>query len=1800
MKPWPVRFLIQRVIWLCAASCCLPPAIAQSPSDWLADPYGPKLAAGTATQFSSFDFQNIDNINLMNGALGLRVPLGAQYAAGGGLAYDLAAYYSSSDSELRMRYTYQFGGIAGLQRSFATQVPVTSSNAGRGWQVHLGRLIEPSIANWGSQPLDYRDHNHAYHREWIYVAPDGTEHHFSDIGVHGEGDKDADTGVDVKPGTLPVQVDTSPHTAAGMFFSRDGSFQRLKFASATSATVEMPNGDIHTFERSTAWLDRAFDPNPWRLRRIQDRAGNTITLDYAAASWSITDRYGRVQRVHWEADPWFGGRVKRVETTAFGGAIATFQFSYTDVSFGRWDANHINSIPGMHGRLDRITRPDTAKFEFSYILASAGVISSNLISLVQLPSGGKLHYEYGSVFLPSAQVCETRIDNSTSIPAVRARSVLSASSAILASKTYLRQTDWSPMIPQQYCLDGGDQPFYHRPMSELTVAEFERYDTGKAKLKLSYFSVFPISRTGPNFGLGQQTGAGGWKSEDYGQPFTRDETDGGLFLSTRSFDCAFDTLPINATPDSLADTCARQQSTYLNIQQDYTVCRASSPDPITLGVSRDAGWECLGNNAHPTDVKTVFHDDQDHYLLDRFIEDDGFGHRRIQRTSGTISAADTREVETRYNAGRGVLKQTADGHFDAGSTWANLGITEPWILSQYTLKTIARANAVDYSESVCFGPSGNGIAPTKIRIRALPTDGTHDVLYENLYNTAVPGLPVETRIYGGDKQILQAGGLGCNINPSNPETVVKREFDRGVLKKQYLLGSTITMSDVRSVDPNSGLSQQTADASGNIISTYVYDLLGRITSITRSAGVADESFTYRLPGVDSWSGAPQSIRNQFEGSVTFSTDTVFYDELGRAIEQRKLHPESGEISVLNTYRPDGVIAFTSTPQKVGVENRAWGTSIDSDWLGRPVHVTAPDGKQSFFNYIGVRIQRSTVAVGTVETSNGVSTQQATTEVKYDRYGNVLSRQTPTATTTFYYDSLDRLRDAYRGVQRRGYAYDGRGVLLFEMLPEIGDNPNSSSSWVIYGGHNALGKPGFVSNPSYHLSYTYDSDQRITQVIDGSGRSVIENSYGVSGSANGRLQTTRRRNALGFASSGGALADGDAVDVVYFYFYRPNGSIERRSMHVIGLSEIGAQTRLPTFGVEQYWTSDALLRTVNITYPVCAWTNSSDVCAAPNAPRVVTHHYARDALKSIATPIDATTNFGSLGATLTYHPNGAIQSIAHANGRVDWIGIGDKSTTRLGALNLAGVAGNPATPGLLDLGDYLYDGAGNITKIGPTRFIYDLSSRLAKAYVPGSPGVSEAYQYDSYDNLVLKGSQAIAVNPDNNRMSASDLQYDRNGRLVNSGGSSGYNLTYTNANLASMSTTPVGGTNTPCRLPVALPTWCEMYVYDPGGDRVGVIKAGGTLTDALGFEWAFRDLNGKVLRTYTHSKQTASSPSQIAGQYDYIYAGDTLIASSGRNEAPLWDSARYYHVDHLGSVRLATNSAGAVIGSTQHFKAFGESASSSGLNERIVDWAGYEKDPNGLTHNLKERQYFSGWGRFLSPDAGRDGWNLYAYADNNPINRRDPSGRYGCAAPAPGARGFSAAECARVIQAQKDASARIDRAKAALRSAADAVEANAAAKAAGKPEVKLTREQKAALREHERTVGRGSDAADTASRLREHATSLEEGQTRLDANQDGSNLTGEFVFAYEGPKDQPGTGARGGNFINVNQKADVYGDDTQLQLTVAHESLHNYLGANGMNPEQYDSLPDLAHRSPQTAIKNPESLIQILKTYSPKP
>jgi len=106
---------------------------------------------------------------------------------------------------------------------------------------------------------------------------------------------------------------------------------------------------------------------------------------------------------------------------------------------------------------------------------------------------------------------------------------------------------------------------------------------------------------------------------------------------------------------------------------------------------------------------------------------------------------------------------------------------------------------------------------------------------------------------------------------------------------------------------------------------------------------------------------------------------------------------------------------------------------------------------------------------------------------------------------------------------------------------------------------------------------------------------------------------------------------------------------------------------------------------------------------------------------------------------------------------------------------------------------------------------------------------------------------------------------------------------------------------------------------------------------------------------------------------------------------------FYGYDGSGTVRQLTNSAGAVT-DTYEYDAFGNSITISGSTPNHFKYRGEEWDPDLGLYYLRARYMNPLTGRFVSrdPENGMDvdpqTLHKYVYADGDPVNGADPSGR----------------------------------------------------------------------------------------------------------------------------------------------------------------------------------------------------------------
>lgn len=475
----------------------------------------PNLERGFAPE-KLYQFDGVDNVNVLNGNLVLTLPIGMAYPAGGGLTYAMTLTYNSKLWDIEERQ-----GQAPPNPPYVQALPNRRANAGFGWQLSMGRLVPPLDPTNNAVPL-----------AWLYVGPDGAEHT-----LHGSF---------AYPG---------PPTPQPTGISKDGSFLRFRHLANNVHELDFPDGTIHKFDAQN------------RLVEIRDRfsSPNKITVSYPLNAWQITDRFGRshyVRFVNKVQDGLSVQFVNRVELVGFGGGASqyVYQFTYVDRNFPRanggtqgpcYDTDPLTALNLTVPFLEGLTLPDGSNYQFGYNLTELGTACRvGTIASLRLPTLGTIEWDYTGRLLPT-EGCEPATHWAAKSPAVFNRRQRDAAGVLLGEWTYGFSLSSTPLPAPGDTTCG--QAGLTLPREEARVI----VTTPLGHRTTHYFSVWPNNRDSYS----------GFQRSDYGLPFTRLQPgDGsGRFLSRRT-----------AEWDATAGVYVTKRSEYVRYEADG-VCGLFDP-----------------------------------------------------------------------------------------------------------------------------------------------------------------------------------------------------------------------------------------------------------------------------------------------------------------------------------------------------------------------------------------------------------------------------------------------------------------------------------------------------------------------------------------------------------------------------------------------------------------------------------------------------------------------------------------------------------------------------------------------------------------------------------------------------------------------------------------------------------------------------------------------------------------------------------------------------------------------------------------------------------------------------------------------------------------------------------------------------------------------------------------------------------------------------------------------------------------------------------------------------------------------
>lgn len=1179
-----------------------------------------------------YHLTDLDSVNLYNGNLILRIPLGDTYPANAEFRYGLTLVYNGKFWDFHREQEPDDDDEDSLGGDWHTiSDPNRRSNAGVGWRVSLGRLLAPDDA---SSITPGNETN-----RWIYEGPAGDEHPFESTVFGAEN-------------TTPV--------LRGV----DQDHLRMVLQSDGARNIEFPNGDIHRFQ---------FERGRWRLRTITDRFGNFLKIDSTwytpsnandgrEASWTLTDSTGRTHTVVFRPFPTMsngvdaGQNVDVIRLATVGGQ-ADYEFVYEEVNvpwagsaWPGWYADHGDDA--ILPVLKKIVLPgDVTSFRFTYY-------SSGALESVGLPTGGELRYEYQEIDLPQSFCYASSFAGRN--PGVKSRTTPDGRWDYAYT---LAQPATNP-DPQQ-SVEDCDVQAPDSPGAVPLVQPLIRWSrasvlsppvpftagstTTMRRVRTDhYFYTWPedpapadpwnlIVDNTPTVYMGQPITTGAPAVGTAGPDVEAVDVAGDpdrRFLSTRIFEGCADN-----------GDCADGrfvQSSYLRF-----------PKPFIWNWFGDSHW------IYPvTSTRTVFNEDTGCggtcWVQSTNSEPDGVGKYRKSETTTNFPLGGAFSTFTNYAAW-----SESDIHTAA----------KRWLLHSYD-----RAERIEQGMTqrtdFCFDPvtgflNGN-------RVLRENEWGAHDVL--TLYTNDAKGNVEFERNFGGDTQALKTDTAcgGPATAGAAPQYLIRHSYFAGLRKKSEYCDPTIAGNGCTSVatvldldiDASSARPTKSRDVSG-VATGYVYTPIIGLLEKSTPAGAAATDYLYHRETF------PHSVDVITAATAGAVKSTITFDGFGRVSETKTLIPsDAGESSpsswALRTTRYDGLgrRAAVSEPYAPG-ETPALFTSTEYDAFARPTRVTAPDGAVVRYSYSGTRemtrITRIKTAAGEIDVP--------TTE-RYDARGRlreVHEHSGPSGgivVTKYEYDIGGRLvyvettgtevnvADGSPVQQRRLFIYDSLGFLRMEKHPEM--------DAVYYAGYDARGHAALrtLEDPyqsdravtPHDLRFTYDAAERLRMVEMQDPAATYESflplklfefgsSNGVSaGGTNwtlGKLVSAARWNY-----DPESPVD-DVVKVTEEYEYADTAG--RKTQRTTLIERGGLASLSPVRTITQSVTYNDLGLPATVRYPSCAY------CAYTGTKEVRNQYSA-----GMLTKIDRVDVFNrsSTAASMTYWPTGLWRTIAHGNGMID--------------------------------------------------------------------------------------------------------------------------------------------------------------------------------------------------------------------------------------------------------------------------------------------------------------------------------------------------------------------------------------------------------------------------------------------------------------------------------------------------------------------------------------------------------------------
>jgi RHS repeat-associated protein len=598
--------------------------------------------------------------------------------------------------------------------------------------------------------------------------------------------------------------------------------------------------------------------------------------------------------------------------------------------------------------------------------------------------------------------------------------------------------------------------------------------------------------------------------------------------------------------------------------------------------------------------------------------------------------------------------------------------------------------------------------------------------------------------------------------------------------------------------------------------------------------------------------------------------------------------------------------------------------------GYAVTVRDPDGGKTTLSYDD--LSQLISIVSPLGNMPGADPTAFTTAYTYDNFGDLISITDPLGNTvTWTYDAKRELVGFTDQDNRTTqYGYDASG-----RLATITRNDGTTLL-------SAYDDAGNLSSQTDALGHTtlfaYDELNRLTGVTDPLNRTTSY-AYDPEGNYIAKTDPDGQTTSLAYDAAnrltGISYSDKQTPPVIYTY-----DAVGRRTAMSDGS---GPSTyRYDSLG-HMIWSKNGAGQTVSHQYDLHGLTIATTY---PNNRSVSRKYDAAGRLVSVKDWLGNTTTFqwnadGYLDQA-TY-PNGWICQHQHDNAdRVTGISY---TLSRVADLTFSYTRTNAGllTSESINSGaqiEYTYDLLGRLTGVsGQSDYVYDDADRITAMPLNGS---MDDFTYDAADQLATMTTSGTGV--------SSTFDYDHSGNRT------------------------------------GLPPPSFSYTFDLANRMTGYGTAASYAYDGDGLRTS-KTVGGQT-EQYTWDRR-APLPEILAATGDsYIYSYGTIPLEQVSAEGSVF----FYHTDQLGSIRMLTDSGG-TIKASYSFDAYGNTVS-GGAQASPFGYAGAFTDAESGFLYMRARYYDPATAQFISADPLTGMTRQpYAYCEDSPLNRVDPTGLY---------------------------------------------------------------------------------------------------------------------------------------------------------------------------------------------------------------